>query len=118
MIVYMAGVYLLYMPLPIPAQLWTDISMDLFLELLRTQRGIDSIFVVMDQFLKMTHFIACKKTTDALTVACLFFKKVYRLHSLLSSIVFDRDMRFVSHFWKTLWKLTITCLNFESTYHP
>ncbi|PKI68069.1 hypothetical protein CRG98_011665 [Punica granatum] len=54
---------------------WVDISIDLVLSLPHTQRGNDSIYVVVDRFSKITHFISCKKTTDDVQVAQLYFQE-------------------------------------------
>jgi hypothetical protein len=95
----------------------TKDSLDFVLGLPKTIRRHDSICVVVDRFSKMAHFLPCAKTFDASRMAALFFAEIVRLHGVLVSIVSDRDVRFVSYIWKTLWAKMGTHLKFSSAFH-
>ena len=108
----------IYQPLPIPSRPWESISMDFVMGLPKTKQGFDSVFVIVDRFNKMAHFLSCKSTYDASHIAYLFFKEVVRIHGLPQKIVSDREVKFQGHFWRTLFKKLGTNLSYGSAYHP
>ena len=92
--------------------------MDFMLGLSKTQQGNDSIFLVVDRFCKMDHFIPRQKISDVAVIIVLFFEEFVRLHGLLKSITLDKDTEFMGHFWRTLWKKINSKLQFSSANHP
>ncbi|XP_061343289.1 uncharacterized protein LOC133289385 [Gastrolobium bilobum] len=107
----------LLQPLPIPSQIWTDVSMD-FIGGLPKAHGVDTIFVVVDRLTKFAHFIPLAHPYSAKEVAELFVREVVWLHGFPSTIVSNRDRVFQSHFWSELFKSAGTKLQFTTAYHP
>jgi hypothetical protein len=84
----------LYMSLSVPSVAWEDISMDFVLGLPRTKRVRDNIFVVVDCFSKIAHFIPCHKSDNVSHVVDLFFAEIICLHGVPNTIVSNRDANF------------------------
>jgi hypothetical protein len=86
------------MPLPVPTQIWSDITMD-FIEGLPKVGGKSVILTVVDRFSKYAYFIPLAHPYTAESVAQVFFSEIVRLHGIPTSIVSDRDPVFTSVFW-------------------
>eukprot|EP00253_Pinus_taeda_P029605 PITA_29605 len=108
----------LLQPLPIPEWKWEIISMDFIIGLPRTRKNNDSIMVVVDKLSNAAHFIPVQSTYKAVKIAHIFMKNVFKLHGLPKVIISDRDVKFTSAFWRTLFAELGTQLNFSTTYHP
>jgi len=83
----------------------------------KTIRKHDFIFIVVDRFSKMAHFLPCNKTSDASKIAQIYFDGIIKLHDLPKTIVSDRDVKFMHYFWRTLWQKMETKLKFSTAFH-
>jgi hypothetical protein len=80
--------------------------------------GFNSVLIVVDHLTRMAHFLPCTETVTTEETATLFLQGVYRLHGLPRVPINDRDPKFVSAFWQTLWRRLGTRLNMSSCRHP
>jgi hypothetical protein len=108
----------LYTPLPTPSRPWGYISMDYMSNLPSTKNGNDYVFMVVDRFSKMAIIAACKKNITAEAIAKLFFERVWVHFGIPQCIISDRDDRFLSTFWSSLWSMLDTKLTKSTSFHP
>jgi len=64
----------LLQPLSIPSWKWEDISMDFIVRLPNTQKGHDSIWVIVDLLTKSAHFIPVNATYQPHQYAKLYIE--------------------------------------------
>jgi hypothetical protein len=89
-----------------------------FMVNLPPSKGFDAIMVVVDRFNKMVHFIPTKETTTAQETGRLFFTHIFKHHGLPKDIVSDRNPKFTSKFWQTLWKRMGSKLKMNTSFQP
>src|SRR5258708_14786476 len=93
-------------PHELPHALWQSIAMD-FITDLPLSNGCDQLWVVIDRFSKMAHFIPLLRVAKtAADLARIFAKEIWRLHGLPRDIVSDRNSRFTSATWKEFLNVT------------
>lgn len=104
--------------LPILEWKWETISMDFITGLPKSKKNNYSIMVVVDKLSNSAHFIPVQSTYRVVQIAHVFMQNIFKLHGSLRMIISNRDVKFTSVFWKTLFEELGTQLNFSTAYHP
>ena len=102
----------------VPEWKWDMITMDFVVGLPRTQKGYDSIWVIVDRLTKSAHFLPVRSTYSAAQYARLFLDHIVSLHGVPISIVSDRGPQFTSRFWRSFQDALGTQLRFSTAFHP
>jgi hypothetical protein len=80
----------LLQPLKIPMWKWEEVGMDFITGLPRSNRGHDSIWVIVDRLTKVAHFLPIKTTDRGQNLAELYIRRIVSLHGVPKRIVSDR----------------------------
>ena len=84
----------------------------------KTQKGNDSIWVIVDRLTKVAHFIPVRTSYGGDKLAQLYVDNIVKMHGVPSTIISNRGTQFTSKFWKRLHEAMGTKLDFSSAYHP
>ena len=105
-------------PLELPYAPWQSIAMDFITEL-PVSEGCDQLWVIIDRFTKMAHFIPLKTNGKTVTdLAIIFAREVWKHHGLPADIVSDRTSRFTSAVWKEFLRLSDIRSHMSTVFHP
>jgi transposase InsO family protein len=88
-----------------------------FITDLPESEGCRTIWVIVDRFTKMAHFVALREKTAA-AVARQFVNHIWKLHGLPDDIVSDRDTAFTSKFWKEVMTFLGIKQRMSTAFHP
>ncbi len=76
--------------------------MDFVSSLPLTQKKHDAVWVIVDRLTKSANFMSVITNYPLDKLAKLYISEIIRLHGIPLCIIFDRDLRFTSRFWKKL----------------
>nr|GFB16965.1 putative reverse transcriptase domain-containing protein [Tanacetum cinerariifolium] len=75
-------------------------------------------WVIVDRLTKSAHFLPMRENDPMEKLMKIYMKEVVTRHGVPISIIFDRDGRFTSLFWRALHKALGTRLDMSTTHHP
>jgi hypothetical protein len=89
-----------------------------FITGLLEDRGMNTIWIIVDHLAKMAHFVAYKDTMGPKALTDRFLMHVVQAHGLPSSIISDQGSLFTSQFWKKVMEAMGTSRNLSTAFHP
>jgi hypothetical protein len=95
---------------------WESVDID-FMGSLPMSQDCDYLMVVIDRLTSLVHLIPMNTRLTAMQVVWLYLREVIRLHGVPTSIVSDRDSKFISVFWCELQQLLGTRLLMLTAFH-
>lgn len=108
----------LLQPLPIPEDIADAWTLDLITQLPKTRNGHTAIVTFTERLTKLQLYEPTVNEVTAPQLAKLFLDAVFRHYGMPRCLVSDRDPRFMSEFWQSLWKRMGTKLNISTANHP
>nr|GFA91108.1 putative reverse transcriptase domain, ribonuclease H-like domain, aspartic peptidase domain protein [Tanacetum cinerariifolium] len=108
----------LLVQLAIPEWKWDNITMDFITKLPKSSQGFDTIWVLVDRLTKSAHFLPIRENEPLDKLARLYLNRIGAKHGIPVSIIYDRDGRFTSNFWKSFQKALGTDICMSTAYHP
>ncbi|GKC44458.1 putative reverse transcriptase domain-containing protein [Tanacetum coccineum] len=97
---------------------WEGIAMDFVTKLPRTSSGYDTIWVIVDQLTKSSHFLPMREDYKMDRLARLYLNEIVARHGVPILIIFDHDSRFTLRFWQSMQEALGTRLDMSTAYHP
>src|SRR3954469_19429848 len=98
-------------PPEIPVWKWDKVQMDFVTGFPRSQKGNDAIFVVIDRFSKVAHFIPVKEKIIATQLEKLYISKIVSLHGITLEFSSDCGSLFTSRYWRSFQEALGTILH-------
>ena len=92
--------------------------MDFVTQWLRTSRGYDAMWMIVDRLTKSAHFLVVRMTFTSKEFYRLYVREVVRLDGVPVSIVSDRVLGFTTHFLKSFQQVMGTQLMISTDFHP
>ncbi|GJS32832.1 putative reverse transcriptase domain-containing protein [Tanacetum coccineum] len=101
-----------------PEWKWDNITIDFITKLPKSSQGFDTIWVIVYRLTKSAHFLPIRENDPLDKLARLYLNRIVSRHGIPVSIIYDRDRRFTSNFWKSFQKALGTNISMSTAYHP